>query len=401
MKSALWLFAFTTFLCYSCTNNPAIQRLDGSQISNEKLDKQIQSLVDTASVSGLTITIFNDNAITYQKAFGYANVEHKDSLQTDQVFYGASLSKAVFGYLVADLAADSIIDLDKPLQEYLDVPIPEMQFEKEWRGFANLAGDERYKTITARMCLAHTTGLPNWRWISRTNKFTPEGKIHFYFDPGTEYSYSGEGMQLLQYVVENITGKGLEELARQRVFDPLKMNMTSYLWQKRFEGNYANGHTSTQEVIPKDPADEAAAAGSMATTPEDYAKFVQHILALTAENSEITRMMFKPNIRIHSKKQFGAGSMEQTDKNDDIELSYGLGWGLFKTPHGPAAFKEGHGEGFQHYSVIFPEKKTGVIIMSNSDNAESIFKALLEITIGDTYTPWEWEDYIPYDQKEA
>lgn len=81
--------------------------------------------------------------------------------------------------------------------------------------------------------------------------------------------------------------------------------------------------------------------------------------------------------------------MEQTDKNDDIELSYGLGWGLFKTPHGPAAFKEGHGEDFQHYSVIFPEKKTGVIIMSNSDNAESIFKALLEITIGDTFTPLE------------
>lgn len=225
---------------------------------------------------------------------GYANFEHKDSLQTDQVLYGASLSKAVFGYLVADLAADSIIDLDKPLQEYLDVSIPEMQFEKEWRGFANLAGDERYKTITARMCLAHTTGLPNWRWISRTNKFIPEGKIHFYFDPGTEYSYSGEGMQLLQYVVEHITAKGLEQLAQERVFNPLKMNMTSYLWQKRFEGNYANGHTSTQEVIPKDPADEAAAAGSMATTSEDYAKFVQHILALTAENSEITRMMLNP-----------------------------------------------------------------------------------------------------------
>ena len=38
--------------------------------------------------------------------------------------------------------------------------------------------------------------------------------------------------------------------------------------------------------------------------------------------------------------------------------------------------------------------------MSNSDNAESIFKELLEITFGDIYTPWRWENYIPYDQKD-
>ena len=74
--------------------------------------------------------------------------------------------------------------------------------------------------------------------------------------------------------------------------------------------------------------------------------------------------------------------------------------GLLQSPSGPAAFKEGRGEGFQHYSVIFPETETGIIILSNSDNAESIFKELLEITIGDVYTPWKWENYIPYDNKE-
>jgi CubicO group peptidase (beta-lactamase class C family) len=244
------------------------------------------------------------------------------------------------------------------------------------------------------MCLSHTTGLPNWRWISRNGVFTPEGKLHFYFDPGTDYSYSGEGMMLLQYVIEKITGKGLEQLARERVFEPLHMDMSSYIHQERFENNYCNGHTKEQEVIPK----EVAAAGSMSTTAEDYSKFMAHILALETGNSPVVSIMFTPNIRIHSKKQFGELAIEKTKENEAIQLSYGLGWGIFTTPYGPGYFKEGHGEGYQHYSVLFPGKNRGILLMSNSDNAESIFKEVLEVGIGDKYTPWRWEDYIPYNE---
>lgn len=56
------------------------------------------------------------------------------------------------------------------------------------------------------------------------------------------------------------------------------------------------------------------------------------------------------------------------------------------------------GEGFQYHSFIFPEKDLGILLMSNSDNAESIFKEVLEIGIGDVFTPWYWEDYIPYNE---
>jgi CubicO group peptidase (beta-lactamase class C family) len=109
--------------------------------------------------------------------------------------------------------------------------------------------------------------------------------------------------------------------------------------------------------------------------------------------------MFTPNIKINSKKQFGPMSLEKTNANDSIGLNYGLGWGILKSPYGNGYFKEGHAEGFQHYSILFPEKRIGILLMSNSDNAESIFKEVLELGIGDTYTPWYWEDYIPYDLK--
>lgn len=394
------LFLLCGVLSLGCSNERQITRIDNCSVDGTEYCRRIQALMDSAQVTGLAITIFDANSVVYKKAFGYANLDDKDTLRTDHVFYGASLSKAVFGYLVAQLVQEGIIDPDIPLQHYLDTPIPEMEFEKEWRGFQDLAGDKRYEKITARMCLSHTTGFPNWRWLSRTGERQPDAKLQIEFEPGTDYSYSGEGIMLLQYVVEHITGKGLEALARERVFEPLQMHHTSYVWQERFENNYCNGHTVDEQLIPKDTEDEAGAAGSMETTLDDYSKFVEHVLAAASRDSKISRLMFTPNIRIRSKAQFGPLSLVKTDENDEIALSYGLGWGLLESPFGPGAFKEGHGEGFQHYSIIFPEKESGVIIMSNSDNAESIFKELLELTIDDTYTPWQWENYIPYNYQE-
>lgn len=340
---------FLSFLFGCSTHEPKIERLDGTQISKSKLTLKIQSLIDSAEVTGISIAIFNDNKVAYQKSFGYSNLEKKDSLTNKTVFYGASLSKAVFGYIVAHLANDKIIELDKPLQDYLNKPLSDFEFEKEWQGYSNLKNDERYKNITARMSLSHTTGFPNWRFLTSTG-FDKNGELTINTEPGERYSYSGEGMVLLQFVIENITGKDLEQLAREIVFDPLNMNMTSYVWQERFEGIYCNGHTIEQKVIPKDKdfEDNANSAGSMETTLEDYGKFIIHLLKEENKNSEVTNLLFQPNIKISSKAQFGPLALEDTKENDDIELSYGLGWGLLKSPFSFGAFKEGHGEGFQH-----------------------------------------------------
>ncbi len=391
----------TTLVLFAqiCCAQSNIERLDSTMISEKDLTTQIQTLMDSAKVTGLAVAVFNANKLVYKKAFGYSNAAKKSPLTTQSGFYGASLSKAVFGRIVVELAQKGIIDLDRPLQDYCDTPIPAIYFEKEWRGFADLKGDERCERITARMCLSHTTGFPNWRWITKTGEFDPDGKLLIRFEPGSRYSYSGEGIALLQYVVEKLTEKGTEQLARELVFDPLGMHMTSYVWQERFEGKYCNGHNTAGQVIDKDTEDEAGAAGSMETTLDDFSLFIEDILAKASSKSLLTDSLFAPQVRIRSKAQFGPNAFTDANDNDAIALSYGLGWGLLKSPYSYGAFKEGHGEGFQHYCIVFPESGIGIIILSNSDNGESIFKQLLELAIGDTFTPYIWENYIPYDHK--
>jgi len=219
------------------------------------------------------------------------------------------------------------------------------------------------------------------------------------FMPGTKYNYSGEGMVYLQVVLEHMLGKSLEDLLQEKIFLPLHMNRTSYQWQSRFEDDYCLGHQSTGKLYEKDKDNDVRAASTMETTLDDYSLFTEAVLKDALLNKEMSKEMFTPQIRLRSIQQFGPLQFRDSSGNDGIQLSYGLGWGLLQSPNGTGAFKEGHGDGFQHYTILFPKTGTGIVIMTNSDNGESIFKELLEITIGDIYTPWYWENYIPYNQK--
>jgi serine-type D-Ala-D-Ala carboxypeptidase/endopeptidase len=371
-----------------------IKRLDGSKIEAQELTSRIEELTKKANVHGLAIAIFNDREIVYSRAFGVKNTDTGEPLRMDTVFYGASLSKAVSAVLFMKLVEEGILDLDTPLVSYLEQPVSTLTAsrEKAWHeDLTDLKDDVLHKKITARMCLSHTTGFPNWRWNN------PDQKLRVNFEPGSRYSYSGEGMTFLQVILEKHTKKPLEEWMKEKLFEPYGMATSSYTWQPRFEENYCHGHDEKGEVLEKDKDNAARAPSTLETTPDDYARFLHAVLNRKGLKESSWNEMFSPQIRLRSKSQFGPLAAKTTTDNDDIELSYGLGWGLLKTPYGWGAFKEGHGDGFEHYTIIFPDTGMGVMLLTNSANGESTFKELLEVSIADVYTPWEWQNYVPYD----
>ncbi|WP_422858474.1 serine hydrolase [Flagellimonas sp. S174] len=394
--SKAFLFLIPLLGIVSCTplRNDEITRLDGTHISKDSLTRKINQLMEDANVHGIAVSVFNDNVPVYQKAFGYRNVPKQLALTDSTNIYGASLSKAVFGVLVMKLAEDMVIDLDTPLESYLPKKIYEYEPETRWHdNYSDLKTDSLYHKITARMCLAHTTGFNNWRF------FESDRKLRVNFEPGTKYFYSGEGLVFLQVVLEKITAKGLDELAQEHIFKPLQMNNTSYQWQPRFEKDFAHGHNAKGEPYGKDIDNEPRSASTMETTARDYTKFLTAVLNEQILSKASYEEMFSPQIRIKSLAHFGPNAQTITNKYDRINLSCGLTWLYFDTPYGRAVTKSGHGDGFQHYSILFPETGKGMLIMTNSDNGESIYKELLEIALADIYTPWEWSNYIPYNNR--
>jgi CubicO group peptidase (beta-lactamase class C family) len=336
-------------------------------------------------VPGLAFAILNRGEIVYLRGFGIAQAEPAVPLGDTTVMYAASFTKSMFAHLVMQLVQEKRIDLDRPIVEYLPKPL------KSYEKYADLEGDERWRRFTPRMLLSHTSGLPNWRFTR------PGERLDIMFKPGERYSYSGEGINLLQLVVEEATGRELGELMRERVFEPLGMTRTSMTWRPAFDGEHAVGFDETGTKLGYRKRSSARAAGSAATTIRDVARFIRAVLRSEGLDRAVREEMLRPQIRIRSAHQFPIPSADTTTRDDGIRLSYGLGWGLLWSPYGKAYFKEGHDDGWENYMIAFEEPGIAVVIMTNSSNGEGIFTELLATLIGDRFTPSEWERYVPYD----
>ena len=384
MKNLLLSTIMASIALAAPAQQQPIVRPDGRSITIPGIDSIISVLMQRQKVTGLCLGVVQNGQIAYVQAYGYKNKPLNQLNDTATCFYGASLSKAVFAYLVMQLADRGLIDLDKPLYTYLPKPLPE--YDK----YKDLAGDERWKLITARHCLDHSTGFPNWRMFNPVHS----NKLEFFFTPGQRYAYSGEGLYLLQLVVETITGKPLDLLAQEQIFSPFGMRRTSYLWQPAFETDYAVGHLVNEDTIPKNKRTKANAAGSMETTIADYTRFLAAVLRGEGLSVKSRQEMLTPQIAIFSRRQFPSLDTATTTENQKIRLSYGLGWGLFVSPAGKVFFKEGHDDGWEHFAMCLSEKKAAFVIMTNSSNGEGIFTGLFEKLAG-IRIPWEWEGYAP------
>ncbi|MGZ7046407.1 MAG: serine hydrolase domain-containing protein, partial [Candidatus Aminicenantales bacterium] len=135
------------------------------------------------------------------------------------VFRAGILSQPLFGYLVLRLANSQRIDIDRPLHEYLDRPLT------DYPEYTDLKGDSRWKRLTARLILAHRSGLINSR-LSH-----PDKRLVFVSPPGKEFGYSEEGFRLLQFVLEKMFRRPLNEIANIVVYSRLSLSHTSFVWE--------------------------------------------------------------------------------------------------------------------------------------------------------------------------
>lgn len=361
-----------------------IERLDGSRIGIAALEADIVEIMRAARLPGLQVAVIADGEIAYSSGFGVREAGTTDPVGPETVFAALSFSKTMFAYLVARLVDEGVLDLDAPMVSYLPKPLHEYEF------YADLAGEERVGLLTPRMALSHTTGFPNWRW------FTPDGRLSFVYEPGTRHGYSGEGIFLLQLAVEEATGRGLEDLAQEKVFRPLGMSRSSFVFLAEFEADHATDHDHYLNPIGKERRDEGNAAGSAQTTAEDYARFLVAIMAGEGLSAEMREALFTPQVQTEHVRMFGPLSQVPAPPGADLP-SWGLGWGLVESDHGRAFFHTGNDRGAANYHVGFPEQGLAVVLLGSSQTLERAAPALTRLIVGDVWSPYEFLGYEPFD----
>jgi CubicO group peptidase (beta-lactamase class C family) len=363
----------------------AITRADGGKLTPTQIDSTVNRLMQAAHVTGAGVALFHRGEIVYLKTYGLRDIEKGLPLTTDSVMTAASLTKSAFATVVMRLVQRGALNLDTPIEQYLGKPLG------DFASYADLKGDPRTAKLTLRILLDHTAGFANFRGLE------DDRKLRIHYDPGTHYAYSGEGINLAQIVVEKVTGRSATQLMQEELYGPLRMSRSSMIWLPRFESDFANGYDEYGRSLGPERYTSPIAAGSMLTTPRDYASFLSALMLGQVLSSAVRDRMLGPQIHIHSSHQFPSLNTDTTTAYDPIELSYGVGWGLYKSPYGPAFFKEGHAKGWRNLALCFLNGD-GMLVMTNSSNGEGIFRPLVEALLGETAFPFDWDGYTPYDR---
>jgi CubicO group peptidase (beta-lactamase class C family) len=386
--AALLLLAFTAVAAQAAPAT-SIRRLDGTRLSFAEASRIARETLAAQQVTGAQIAIVDRGHLVWSEAFGTRSVDPERPMERTTTTWAGSITKGLFATYVMQLAERGGFDLDLPIVRQLPQPLDRYE---PYRDIASpLVEDPRWPRVTPRMLLAHTSGLYNFAFLE------PDKKLHLHAEPGAQFRYSGEGMNLLQFVIEQKTQRPLQELMEEAIFRPAGMPHTSLIFRSGVDTNIADRFDAAGKFHAKTRRSPARAAGSMTSTAEDLAHFCEALFADKLLKPATRRTMLTPAIAIRSLHQFALGPNEpEGDEAQRVGLAYGAGWGLLThTKFGPAFFKEGHGDGAQNYLICFERRQACMIVLTNNDNGELAFRHLFESLLGDTVTPWEWEGYTP------
>ena len=324
------------------------------------LDDLVPRLMAEHKVPGVSIVGLENRRIAWERQYGVRRAGKADAVDAQTLFEACSMSKPPAAYLALKLVEEKKLDLDRPLSEYLDKPY--------------LANEPRHLKITARMVLSHTTGFPNWR----AGGWRSGNPIEMLFEPGTKFSYSGEGFLYLQRVMEHITGMPLEKYARKTLFEPLGIAASNYEWQDGYDKLAAAGHDAQGEVKPNRPLyREGNAAFSLYCTPIEYALFLQEILSTNRSGPQsigaaMRDAMLTRQVKTDRKPILRGG------KQSAEPVYYGLGWVIDAAESGDRISHGGsNGSGFRCYCEFDPKNGSGIVLMTNAVGGEKLWKDVM------------------------
>ncbi|HTE23821.1 serine hydrolase domain-containing protein [Flavitalea sp.] len=328
----------------------------------KELQKLILPIMKERKIPGLSIAIIRDDQLSWNEGFGVKDVVTNSAVNTDTIFEIASISKTVFAYAVMKLCEKGVMNLDSPLVKY----------SKE----RFLENDGRLDMITARHVLSHQSGFQNWR--------SPGEPLRISFTPGTGFDYSGEGYYYLQRIVTALTGKtdtsncgnyeadlrvcatDIGDYLEKNVLKPHGMVSSGYVWTPTLGKNEARPHDVEGKLIPKPHQTKTdlaryASAGGLLTNAKDYAKFI--IGLSTAKENDPYRLnknslteMVKPQVKLPDNQKIDGAD------------SWALGWAVKERQGGNIILHSGGQTGLKSLAMVSIEKKTGFVMLTNSDN---------------------------------
>ena len=325
------------------------------------IEQLVQGEMASRGIPGLQLTIVRQGKILFTGAYGQANIEASTPVTEQTAFPINSISKAVAGVAVMQLVEAGKLDLDAPIDTYLQT-LPEA-----WNG------------ITVRQILTHMSGLPeiaddNLRLVDGAEPDAAWAKVQalpLKSEPGTKFDYTQTNYVVMGKMIEKITGKSYADFVRDRQFDVVGMKRThfadvtgakaksreaalyTYL-TLRIEGMKTVGvERSKVPFVRQEPWTEIIfPAGGVRTTSTDLAKWVIALQKQKLVNKDSLEQLWKPQPQ-----------KDGTYRGFSAAINgYGLGWPSARRADHPAITPVG---GARAAIFIYPGDDLSIVVLTN------------------------------------
>ncbi len=307
------------------------------------------------NVPGIAVGMIKNGSIIYADAHGVKGVDKGDSLTTKSVFHMASVSKPFVATAVVQLMEAGKIDLEEKLTHYLPYFV---------------MADERYKDITIKHMLTHTSGIPDvedYEWdkpeyddgaaerYSRSHR-----SVELDFAPGDQYRYSNAAFDILCDVISKVTGMTFENYMKQNIFEPVGMKNSTFF----------------KPDVPKNLATKPHVLGdSLYMVVSNIYPYNRRHAGSSTLHSNIEDMLLWAEVnlnkgiisgkRIYKESSYELLTTSQTKINDT--KSVGLSWFLNSINDHDIVFHQGGDTGYSTFFAFIPSKKSAIAMMVNAD----------------------------------
>lgn len=319
------------------------------------LDERIPVMMKDYDIPGANIALVKDGETVWTKAYGYADIDTGRMMTTKDRLRVQSISKSVTAWGIMKLIEQGEIDLDRPVVHYLTSwNFPDTTFSKE--------------QITVRQLLSHTSGMYIGDFLTR---YSPRDQIPALEDnlsiealltqePGLSFSYSNVGYNVLELLIEEVTGRDFAEYMKKEVLIPLGMRGASFNWSADFDPPVPNGYNLKGEAIPVYVYSHKASGGLFATV-DDIAAFI----AAGMQNESGHHV-----IDTESMKAMYTPTAEDIGVYNLVFDAYGFGHYIENLTNGYHAVAHGgQGTGWMTHFHAVPETGDGIVILTNSQRS--------------------------------
>jgi len=328
------------------------------------MDERIPELMRRYDIPGVGIALVKDGKLVFTSAYGYADLEDDRVMTVDLPMRVQSISKPVTAWGVMKLVEKGLIDPDKPVTEYI----------KTWEFPASAyPADE----ITVRQLLSHTSGLPlgDVFNIYAPSEIVPslrdsltESAISD-FAPGTGFSYSNVGYNVLELLIEEVTGMDFSAYMENEVLRPLAMGNSTFVCDDLVAKTAPVGYSLNGTAVPVYVYPEKASGGLFASAG-DIARFL--IAGMPAFNGN-------PVLDSQSIEYLYTPQADGLGVYDMVFESYGSGFYLEHLKDGNLAVAHGgQGTGLMTHFHAVPKTGDAIVILTNSQRSWPFFANILK-----------------------